>query len=88
MSKWRRLVVYPRGLSLYLQVKLFFSPQSTNVPQLKLVSLWLAHRLPHNYDDDDEDGQEDKNAANRYRHHCTIAHPPTIAANKNKWESH
>lgn len=46
-------------------------------PQLKFVSLGLAHRLPHHNDDDNEDGQEDQDATNRHSHHCAVTHQQT-----------
>lgn len=43
--------------------------------ELKSISLGLtAHALAHHYDDNDEDGQQDQDAADRNRNHGAITH--------------
>lgn len=42
--------------------------------QLEHVSLGLLELLPHNYDDDNEDGQQDQNAANGHCNHGAVTH--------------
>lgn len=43
-------------------------------PQLKLISLGLAHRLSYDNYEHDEDGEENQNTADCYSHHCTVTH--------------
>lgn len=42
--------------------------------QLQLISFMVAHRLSDNHNDDDEDGQQNENAADCHRDHCTVTH--------------
>lgn len=53
--------------------------------QLQLISLRVAHRLADNDDDHDEHGQQDEDAANGNRHHCTVTHCRFVGCFVGEW---
>jgi hypothetical protein len=43
-------------------------------PQLKFISLWLAHALTDHNNKHDENGQKHEDTTNCHSNHCTVTH--------------